>query len=285
MTRVCINGRLVALAAAKIPITDRSYLFGEGVFETLRIYDGHPAFFTQHAARLAANAAALHIPLAITPPQLHAQIRRVLAANRLRDATVRICVSPCNPDLSLEPSPRARTNIVLFARAPAQRPAALYRRGARVILIRGLTGDAAMAAIKSTSYASKMLARRHVRDAGADEGLFVAPRGIMLEGTATNLFVVHRGALLTPPIRDGVLPGVTRSVVLQLARAAGMRVRDARVTLATLRRADEVFLTGSTTEILPVREITELAHYRPPFAFARQLRRLYAQAVADDVRT
>lgn len=281
MSKVYINGRMVPARKATISVFDRSYLYGEGVFETVRTYDGIVAFVPQHFRRLKDNCARLAIDLPLDASGFARALQRTLTANRLRNAMLRITISPVGRSPSLRRPRVVRSNIVIFPRPLPTHNPQRYRHGAQVILVQSVVADdPAIATIKSTSYLTRMLARLEVQRAGADEGLLANARGWIIEGTATNLFLVRRQRLYTPPIKDGALPGVTRHVILQLAQQLGIHCREAHITTAQLRIADELFLTGSSTEILPIRSIRRLTTKRTiPGPITQQLMTAYQHVV------
>lgn len=255
MPTVFLNNRLIPAHQARISIFDRGYLYGEGAFETLRTYDGVPAFVGLHYARLATNCVRLNIPLPLTETAFAAGLRRVVRANRLRDAALRVTVSLRGTAAMPRPA-HLRSNVVIHARALPTWSADLHRQGASIIVVRAVVGDAPqMAQIKSTSYLSKMLAREEVRRAGAHEGLILTANGHVLEGTASNFFIIRQSKLWTTPLGYGALPGITRALTLLIARWLGIAAVERPLRLADIQNADELFLTGTTSEILPVREV------------------------------
>lgn len=281
MSKVYINGRVLPSRDATISVFDRSYLYGEGVFETLRAYGGAVAFVPEHFRRLTDNCTRLAIPLPFDAAGFARALQRTLDANHRRNAMLRVTVSPVGSGPSLRRPAECRTNVVILTRPLPPRDPRRNRRGADIILVRSVVADdPAIATIKSTSYLTRMLARLEVQRAGADEGLLANARGWLIEGTATNLFLVRRQHLYTPPIKDGALPGVTRHVVLRLAQQLGIRCHETHITTTHLRHANELFLTGSSTEILPIRSIRRLTTKRTiPGPITQQLMTAYRQVV------
>lgn len=257
--KVYINKRILSEEKALISIFDRSYLYGEGVFETIRAYNGRPAFCDMHYHRLKTSCEKLKIELPLDEYSFEHAVVKTLNANKLREAFIRVTVSPVGVSPGFARPKRVSTNFVIFAFAFKERPKEIYLNGAKVILIDSVfADDPFVAEIKSTNYLTKMLARREVVENNADEGLFQSRGGLILEGTATNLFLVKKGRIFTPPLADGCLPGVTRWVVLGLAENLGIPSKEKSIHVDDLIGADEIFLTGSTSEILPVREVAGL---------------------------
>lgn len=279
MSKVYINGQLVPETAAKVSVFDRAFLYGEGVFETLRAYTGRVAFPALHYHRLRENCERLGIDLPLDEYAFEKVVQKVLAANRLREAVIRVTISAGGTRYTIDRPPHLNANVVFFARRFQPRPTRLYSHGASLIVVTSVCGEpAALANLKTTSYLCRMLARQEVQAARADEGLLLNQRGWVLEGTATNLFVIRQGRLYTPPLSDGVLPGVTRFGTLGLADGLGIPWRESHISIANLKAADEIFLTGTTSELLPVREIRGITTKpRTPGPCTQQLMAAYQQ--------
>ena len=255
--KIYINGKMILEADAKISVFDRGYLYGEGVFETMRAYNGRPAFCDMHYHRMKSNCEKLKIDLPADEYAFEHAVVKAINANKLKDAYIRVMVSPVGMSIGLARPSKLTTNFVIITRQFEERPRETYEKGAKVIVVSTFADDPDIAEIKSTNYLTKMLARIEVTEAKADEGLFRNRSGLILEGTSTNLFVVKDGILFTPPLSDGCLPGITRWVVMGIAENLKIPCREASLTLSDLKKVDEIFLTGSTTEILPVRELVK----------------------------
>lgn len=277
---VYLNGRLIAAARARLSVFDRGLLYGDGLFETVRAYGGRVMALDAHLDRLRTSARSLHLPV----PALDwsGQIAALLERNRLgmQDASVRITLTrgPARPGL-LPPTP-CRPTILMTAAPidPAIAPA--QRRGVKVILL-PFARDKALGAHKLLSFVPAILGRLLAKPQRAFEGLYVDQRGRLSEGTTSNLFIVRGGRLITPPLRSGVLPGVTRRLVIDLARAAGLGVRERSLFTAELRDADEAFCTSSLIEIMPIVRVgTATIGYGKPGPMTRRLQRLYRDMVA-----
>ncbi len=281
MSKVYINGRLVPAQRATISVFDRGYLYGEGLFETLRVYRGVPLFADLHLARLRDNCRRLGFRFTMSLPAWHAMLSGLITANRLRDTALRVTVSVAGSAAVLPSTGTPSLNVVAFTRPPIKRPKHVYRDGASIVLIRSVVADAPeIATIKSTNYLSKLLARRELVAAHADEGLLCTPRGHIVEGTFTNLFLVRRGALITPSLESGLLPGITRRLVLTLAALLSIPTRERPVRRNDLQQADEIFLTGTTTTVLPVREVRGITRKTVPGPVTQRIAAAY-QALVD----
>ena len=250
---VWLNGRFLPARDARVSALDRGLLHGDGVYDTWRTYGGVPFATAAHTRRLAAAARALGLP-APGPARLwERRVRGLLARSGLTDAAVRLTVTRGTAGEGLAPEGRARPTMLLTARRLPAHLARRQREGVAVVLL-PFPRDAGppWGGLKLVGHASAVAGRVAASRRGAAEGLYVTAGGEVTEATSANLFLVERGALVTPPRDTGILPGVTRALVIALARRAGLRVREEPVTVARLRRAREVFLTASTIEVLPV---------------------------------
>ena len=284
MHKIYINGNLLAEANAVISVFDRSYLYGEGAFETMRAYNGRPAFCDMHYHRLRANCEKIRIDLPVDEYAFEHAVVKTINANKLKNAYVRVTVSPIGASVGLERPAKMKTNFVIFAKPLKERPKEHYEKGARVILVESVfADDPEMAEIKSTNYLTKMLARMEISGKKADEGLLLNRAGSILEGSATNLFVVKNGVLFTPPLSDGCLPGITRWVVMGLAEGLKIPCRESSLRIADLKKVDEIFLTGSTAEILPIREVIKLTKKTAPGPVTKALMNAYKGLVAKKI--
>jgi branched-chain amino acid aminotransferase len=248
---IWLNGRLVRDHEAALSVWDRGARDGGALFETLRTYGGEPFAWNEHLERLVLSAAELGFPVPPAPAALRAAVAEVLAAEKLTEAVVRLTVTRGIPG-----GRPVRTGAWVEAEPLAGRLWAGTRadgRGGRAILSRTPFTPGSLGRHKTTSRLAWDLAREEARAAGADEALLVSPAGDVLEGAASNVFVVRAdGCVVTPPLAADILPGVTRKRVLAIARALGIEAAEGAVSLETLRMADEVFVTNSVQEVLPL---------------------------------
>ncbi len=249
---VWLNGRLADARKAGLPVFDRGFLFGDGVYETLRAYAGVPFRLAAHLDRLRASAGRLGF--APPPaPLLARAVRAVLAVNRLADARIRITVTRGTSDHAAVTG-RERPTTLVFA-VPYTPPApAEYRDGVTAIVTRTRRNDPRCVdpGIKATSLLNNLIAAREARAAGAAHAILLNARGRVAEAAWGNVAWVRRGTVYTPGLSEGILPGVTRALVLGLARRLGFPVREGAFAPRRLRDADEAFVTASTIELLPL---------------------------------
>ena len=247
-----VNDAFLPLAEARVSVEDRGFQFGDGVYELLRVYAGVPFHLTEHLGRLEQSARAIGIPLSFTRDRWTAVIAEAIARSGFPDAKVYIQVTRgVAPRDHVPPDPVTPT-VVVTVRAMAPPAAELYATGASVVTVPDLRW--ARCDIKSIGLLANVLAKQQAKERGASEALFVRD-GAVLEGATSNVMTVKNRCLVTPPEGPLLLSGVTRKVVLGLAREAGVAVKEQPVAEAELYAAAEVFLTGTTIEVLPVARV------------------------------
>lgn len=248
---VWVDGRIVRGEAAAIGVFDRGARDGGGLFETLRVYGGRPFAWARHMERLVLGAAELGFPVPASPATLRAAVDALLAEQGLADAVVRLTVTR-----GVAGGRPTRAGSWVDAEPLGARLWAGTRRGAgRAIVSPRAFEPGWLGRHKTTSRLAWDLAREEARAADADEVLLVSPAGFVLEGSASNVFVVRDDEVLTPPLTLPVLPGVTRAIVLELCAELRLRHRELPITPEHLRWAEEVFLTNSVQEVLPLERL------------------------------
>lgn len=245
---VWLEGRVTAAAEARVTASDRGLLYGDGVFETLRAYGGEPFRPAAHFERLLAGAAALRIKPPCGPEELAEAVRETLRAGDLQEAYVRITLTRGVGGAPGELATSGPATLLIHARPYAGYPAELYERGMRAMFARVRRNETSpLARLKSLNYLDNCLARAQAAEEGFDEALMLNTRGRVVEATAANLFVVRGGQVLTPPVSDGILAGITRAVVMELVPVAQQSFGPRE-----LWGAEEAFLTNSLMEIMPL---------------------------------
>lgn len=239
-------------------VLDRGFLLGEGLFETMRAYNGRIFGIDRHLRRLHKGAEALGLRLP-SAAQLRSATSELLQANKLERARVRMTITSGPGGPGIVASTAVEPTVVILAHPldlPSER---VYRHGMRgVILPIRKFASAPLVGIKSISYGENLAGRRLAAEAGADEGIFLNHLGDLCEGTASNVFLYRFGELLTPDLESGCLPGITREVVLEAAPSLGLKVKTTAVSPIDLAQAEEAFLTSSTRELMPLVEIDGL---------------------------
>lgn len=253
MTRIAsIDGHIVAPEDAKVSVYDRGFLYGDSVFETVRTYGGHPFALDEHMRRLERSAERVGIPMPIDREAFAAEVERAIAAAGNPESYARATLTRGGGPLGLDPSQAVAPLRVILVEPLKLLPAEMYRDGVAVITYRTeRAGDAAHGA-KVGNYLASVLALKAARAANAHEALIVDTHGRVLEGTTSNLFLIKGDALITPPEEAGILPGITRAHVLDLAAGVGLHVDLRTLVPADVTSADEVFISSSLREILPV---------------------------------
>ena len=252
--KIWINGTLYDKADAKISVYDHGLLYGDGVFEGLRSYDGKVFRLEEHLARLWNSAKAILLEIPISREEMARAVNDTLKANNLGDAYIRLVVTRGAGSLGLDPNRTSQPQIIIITDHIAVYPEELYRAGLEIITASTMRNHPAALnpRIKSLNYLNNILAKIESMQAGCLEALMLNHKGEVAECTADNIFLVRNGVLLTPPVDAGALEGITRDAVIELARAAGYEVRETALTRHDVYIADECFLTGTAVEVIAV---------------------------------
>ena len=251
---IWLNGELVPAAAAKVSVLDRGLLYGDGLFETMRAYGGRIFRLDRHLQRLRAGAQALGINLSQSDADLSTATTEALVANVLDDASVRVAVTRGEGAGPL-PADTAPTVFVVARRLAAYDPD-LYHQGMTAITASEVRNEhSLLSQVKSANYLQSVLARVEAHHNGAQEAILLNTRGYVAEASTSNVFVLHGGRLVTPSLESGALPGITRAAVLELAAEAELEEAERAVPPDELLTADELFLTNSLMEIMPLTEL------------------------------
>ncbi len=254
---IYLNTRFVSKEEAKISVFDHGFLYGDGVFETLRAYGGKVLLLSEHIARLEQSAARLHIPMPVKRSRLSAIVAESLELNKLTDAYLRITVSRGLGEIGLDPALCKNPTLVVIAMPFEPYPESFYTDGVSVAVVqtRRNLPEALPPHVKSLNYLNNILAKMEATALGAYDAVLLNHQGEVTEGTTSNVFVALGGRLLTPAHDCGILAGITRNLVLQLARELEIPTEETRLTAADLPIADECFLTNTTVEVLPVTQV------------------------------
>ncbi|NIM06829.1 MAG: branched-chain-amino-acid transaminase [Armatimonadetes bacterium] len=258
MALVYINGEFFPPEEAKISVFDHGFLYGDGVFEGIRVYNGRVFKLDEHLQRLYRGAKAIMLKVPQTPEQLKQTVLGCVSRSGLRDPYIRLVISRGKGDLGLDPNKCSDgAGLIIIVDKIALYPRSIYEEGLRMITVmtRRNLHTATNPAIKSLNYLNNIIARLEVSQAGYMEGLMLNQEGYAAEATGDNIFIYRDGRLITPPVNVGILQGITRDVVIDLARQMGLETREERFTLYDIYTADECFLTGTAAEIVPVVEL------------------------------
>ncbi len=257
---VWINGRVHPREKAMISVFDHGFLYGDSIYETIRTTGGHPFLLERHLERLRSSAAALHLELDLDTAAYRQGVVDALAAAANPESVLRIIVTRGVGDIGYGQELCPRPNSLIFVRPTASLPDPDRRHAIRVAILSVLRNDrrTVSPAIKSGNLLNNILGAHEAEDRGFEEGIMLNPRGQVAEGTMTNIFIVKDGVVLTPPLEVGILPGITRGFVLELAKASGVEAREESFGPETLRAAHEAFLTGTTRAIQPIAAIDDI---------------------------
>ena len=244
-----VNGRFLPESQATISIFDRGFLYGAGVFETMRVYSGKIFRLYEHLDRLAAGLKHLGIDSPLSPEELRAILCLLVERNEVRDGVARIQVTSGGSRLWMSPLHDQGASVVIVAQERE------HPTGELTAIISSIRLDRVLSRHKTANRLVYMLAKQEAERAGAHEAVLLSGMGRVMEFTASNLFVVKHGALYTPPLTDAPLPGITRDLVLTLARELRIATHETTLSLDFLCAADELFATSSLIEILPVTQL------------------------------
>jgi branched-chain amino acid aminotransferase len=254
---VYLNDRFVPQEEAVVSVFDHGFLYGDGVYETLRAYRGRVFQLAEHLARLDRSASHLQLRLPVGPERLADLVRESLRRNQLQEAYLRITLSRGTGEIGLDPALCKSPTLVIIAKPFQPYPESIYADGVAVIIAKTRRNlpEALSPQVKSLNFLNNILAKMEAKTAGAHEALMLNHRGELTEGTTSNVFTVRGGRLLTPSVESGILDGITRGLVLQLAAELGIPSEETRLTVEDLTRAEECFLTNTTQEVLPVTQV------------------------------
>ncbi len=257
--KIFIGGRFVPEEEAAVSVFDHGLLYGDGVFEGIRVYNRRVFMLDEHLKRLYNGAKVIRLEIPLSREELKDRVRETVRVNDISDGYVRLVVTRGKGDLGLSPTKTADPNVIIIASTIKIYPDEVYRDGLKVVTVstRRNNPDSLSPQIKSLNYLNHILAHLEVLHAGADEGLVLNDNGYITECVVDNFFVVLDGTVLTPPTNSGALNGITRIVVFRLCREMGIEIREEQLSLVEAYTADEAFLTGTAAEIAPVTYIDE----------------------------
>ena len=251
--KIYIDGKFYAREEATVSVFDHGLLYGDGIFEGIRFYNGRVFRLDEHVRRLYDSAKAIALTIPMTQEEMARAVVETIKTNEISDGYVRLVVTRGVGDLGLNPLNCPKPGIIIIASKITLYPAEMYEKGLAMATCstRRVSHGAFSPMVKSLNYLNNVLAKLEALQAKAGEGLMLNEAGYVAECTGDNVFIVKRGELLTPPISAGALAGVTRETVIELARELGISVREPELTRYDIYTADECFLTGTAAEIIP----------------------------------
>lgn len=252
--RVYINGKLYDKADAKISVYDHGLLYGDGVFEGIRIYNGKVFRLREHLQRLYDGARSIRLEIPLSREEMEEAVKNTVQANNKRDGYIRLVVTRGAGYLGLDPRKAGNPQVIIIVDDIALYPPELYENGLEIVTVSTIRNhpNALNPRIKSLNYLNNIMAQIEAVQAGCFEALMLNHKGEVAECTGDNVFVAKRGILRTPPTDAGILEGITRDAVIELARGANITVQETALTRYDVYSADECFLTGTAAEVVPV---------------------------------
>ena len=251
---VYIDGKFYPASEAKISVFDHGLLYGDGVFEGIRVYDGLVFKLKEHVDRLFDSAKVIKLDIPMTKEEMVNAVVETLRINRIKNGYVRIVVTRGVGDLGLDPRMCPKPTVIIIADVIQIYRTEAKERGLTAIIssVRRDPVDATSHEAKTLNYLNSILAKIEASAAGADEAIMLDHRGFVSEGTGDNIFIVKNGVVYTPPRTAGILPGITRNRVIKLCEELGIKLVEKDITVTELYTADEVFVTGTAAEVMPI---------------------------------
>jgi branched-chain amino acid aminotransferase len=286
--KIYLDGRFVDAAEAKISVFDHGLLYGDGIFEGIRLYGGNVFRLDAHLDRLWYSAKALLLTIPISRAEMAAAVCESCRQNGLRDGYIRLVVTRGVGDLGLSPWLCPKPSVFIIADKIALYPEEYYTSGLSIVTVptRRLGPAALPPMVKSLNYLNNILAKIEARQAGALEAIMLNDAGFVAECTGDNVFIVHRGRLLTPSAQQGALKGITRDAIFSVAQALSLPVEEHDLTRYDLWNADECFLTGTGAEVIPVVRLDgrEIGDGKPGPVTHRVLTEFRARVLVEGTR-
>ena len=255
--KVFVDGKFVDEKKAVVSVFDHGLLYGDGVFEGIRAYNGRVFKLSEHVVRLFYSAKAFLLKIPMSHRAICEAVRAACKRNKIRDGYIRLVVTRGAGTLGLDPNRCSNPQVIIIADKIQLYPETFYKKGLEIVTVpttRNHT-NAVNPAIKSLNYLNNILAKIEAINAGCVEAIMLNSQGFVAECTGDNVFMLKGGQLLTPPLAAGALYGITRSVAIELADSLGINAKEPNLTRYDLYNADEVFITGTAAEVVPVVKI------------------------------
>jgi branched-chain amino acid aminotransferase len=280
--QIYIDGKYYEKDNAKVSVFDHGFLYGDGVFEGIRIYSGKIFKLKEHLDRLYKSAKALMLEIPLTPDELKRDVEDAVERNQKTNGYIRLVVSRGEGDLGVNPLSCKKASVIIIVGDIQLYPDKFYTEGIPVITssLRRISPDSFDVRIKSLNYLNNALAKIEAAQSGCMEAVMLNREGYVAECTGDNIFIVSNGILYTPCLTDSALEGITRSFVVEIAKRAGMNIRETHLTQYDLYTSDECFLTGTGAELIPVTKIDgRVIGSSRPGEWTKKLTKLFQEAV------
>jgi branched-chain amino acid aminotransferase len=254
---IFLGGEFVKKEDAVVSVYDHGFLYGDGVFEGIRVYSGNVFRLDAHLKRLFESAQSIMLKIPYTQVEITDLIVETIRKNQLESAYIRVVISRGVGTLGLDPSSCSEPRVIIIAEQLTMYPTEFYERGIKIVSVasRRNRPDVLSPQIKSLNYLNNILVKLEANQAGAEEALMLNDQGYVTEGSADNIFIVKNGVILTPPVYLGALEGITRNAIIDVARTKGFEVKESPFTRHDVYVADEVFLTGTAVEVIAVVDV------------------------------
>ena len=251
---IYLNGEFVDETEAKVSVFDHGLLYGDGIFEGIRAYHGRVFKLDDHLDRLYESAKSILLDIPMSKAEMQGVVLETMRRNNLRDGYIRLVVSRGKGDLGLDPRKCPKPTVFCIGASIQLYPEEFYAKGldVRTVATRRNVSEAVNPRVKSLNYLNNILAKIEANLAGILEAVMINHDGYVSEATGDNIFIIKKGVLITPPVHMGILEGITRNTVMELARKRGIEVREDVFTRHDIYIADECFLTGTAAELIPV---------------------------------
>jgi branched-chain amino acid aminotransferase len=283
---IYLNNRIVPRDRALISVFDHGFLYGDGIYETMRAYKGTVFGLDEHIGRLFSSASMIDLRINKTPAAIKKAVHKTLEANRLKEAVIRITVSRGAGPTGLDPDLCHKPTFVIFASAFNGYPKHFYKKGVKLIIAetRRNFKKALEPQIKSLNFLNNILAKIEAKREGAHEAIMLNYRGSVAEGTVSNIFFVRDNILYSPSVRVGILNGITRMTVLEIAKKLAIKTKEGHYKPEDLYNAQEVFISNTTMEVMPVAEVNGHAPAEGPGIITKMLHAEYKKKVSHYIR-
>ncbi|WP_166238804.1 branched-chain-amino-acid transaminase [Paenibacillus turpanensis] len=254
---IYLDGQFVSKEEAKVSVYDHGFLYGDGIFEGIRIYNGTIFKCKEHLKRLYDSAKSIMLDIPLTLEEMQDALVETIRRNELRDGYIRLVVSRGPGDLGLDPRRSPKASVIIIVEQLAIYPEEAYRNGLKSISVspRRNIPDALNPKIKSLNYLNNILVKIQANLAGVGEAIMLNSQGYVAEGSSDNIFIIKNGIVYTPPTYLGALEGITRGAIMEICERVGYRLKEEPFTLHDVYVADEVFFTGTAAEVIAVREV------------------------------
>lgn len=282
--KININGDIVGPEEANISVFDRGFLFGDSIYEVTLTYERILYKIEEHLDRLWESASRLDMPISISRKQLTYQMLKTLKALDEDRAYIRVVITRGEGEIGLDPKLASKNNLVIITKKLPENPTWWYESGVEVIVASVLRNpkESMDPAIKSGNYLNNVLAYNQAKKQGAFDAIMLNAEGMVTEGTTNNIWIVKDGKLKTPPLAAGLLSGITRKTLLELAKINKIPVEETNFSPEELKAADECFLTSSTKEMVPITKIDEISiGSGTPGELTKRLHKIYRQQVKE----